>query len=131
MRQKITRHSSYFVYMLRCADGTYYTGFTHDLEARVTLHNAGHGAKSLKWKGKLPVELVYAKGYKYYKRAFNTEKWLKGRSRREKTELIRAYRIAKKMASLASLMGVAPQDLSSPAETTNLNRGAIHTFGDY
>jgi putative endonuclease len=69
MRGSIKRHSSYYLYMLQCADGTYYTGYTNNLESRVKLHNSGNGAKSLKWKGKLPVELVYAKEYRYYKRA--------------------------------------------------------------
>ena len=52
--------------MLECGDGTYYTGYTSDLEKRLKEHNDGkRGAKYLR--GKIPVKLVYAKEYKYYK----------------------------------------------------------------
>jgi len=47
----------WFVYMLRCADATLYTGITNRLSTRLTVHNAGRGAKYTR--GRLPVELVY------------------------------------------------------------------------
>ena len=47
-----------FVYILRCADGTFYTGCAKDLAAREAAHNAGRGAKYTR--GRLPVALVYA-----------------------------------------------------------------------
>jgi len=90
MRTPIKRHNSYHVYMLRCADGTYYTGYTNDVDSRVKLHNSGNGAKSLKWKGKLPVELVYAKEYRYYKNAITAERYLKRQTRRYKEARIQA-----------------------------------------
>ncbi|MBI3317876.1 MAG: GIY-YIG nuclease family protein, partial [Candidatus Omnitrophica bacterium] len=46
-----SRHGAYAVYMVRCTDGTYYTGLTNNLEARIKLHNAGNGAKYLRGKG--------------------------------------------------------------------------------
>ena len=49
-----------YVYILRCADGSLYTGWTNDLEKRVKTHNAGKGAKYTKTR--LPVELVYYEG---------------------------------------------------------------------
>ena len=91
MRGPVKRHSSYHVYMLRCADGMYYTGYTHNLEARLKLHNSGNGAKSLLWKGKLPVELVYAKEYRYYMNAIKGERGLKKLRKRQKEILIQAY----------------------------------------
>ena len=45
------------VYILECCDGTYYTGVTNDLEARVACHNAGKGARYTR--GRLPVKLLY------------------------------------------------------------------------
>ena len=45
------------VYMVRCSDGSLYTGITKDVESRVSLHNAGRGAKYTR--GRRPVELVY------------------------------------------------------------------------
>lgn len=50
-----------YVYILRCADGSLYTGWTNDLEKRVKTHNAGKGAKYTKTR--LPVELVYFEEY--------------------------------------------------------------------
>ena len=46
-----------YVYILQCADGTYYTGWTNDLEHRVQTHNAGKGAKYTR--ARRPVQLVY------------------------------------------------------------------------
>ena len=48
---------SYWVYMLRCRDGSLYTGSTTDVERRCALHNAGKGAKYTRSHG--PVEVVY------------------------------------------------------------------------
>ena len=47
----------YFVYLLRCGDGTLYTGCTNDLRRRLAVHNAGKGAKYTR--SRLPVSLVY------------------------------------------------------------------------
>jgi len=87
--QKIIRRSRYWVYMVRCKDGTYYTGYTKDLENRIALHNSGKGAKYVK--GKLPVKLVYAKEYCYYKSALNEERRIKTLKRQQKSELVRMY----------------------------------------
>ena len=46
------------VYLVRCADGSYYTGIARDLTARIDSHNQGTGAKYTRGRG--PVELVYA-----------------------------------------------------------------------
>ena len=46
-----------YVYILRCSDGSYYTGWTNDLSKRLLSHNSGKGAKYTK--SRLPVELVY------------------------------------------------------------------------
>jgi len=89
MPQKIIRKSKYWVYMLRCQDGTYYTGYTKDLENRIALHKSGKGAKYVKYK--LPAELVYAKEYHYYKSALNEEKRIKTLKREQKSELVRIY----------------------------------------
>ena len=87
--QKIIRRSQYWVYMVRCKDGTYYTGYTKDLKNRISLHNSGRGAKYVK--GKLPLKLVYAKEYRYYKSALNEERRIKTLKRRQKSELVRNY----------------------------------------
>ena len=88
-KQRIMRHRTFAVYMVECADGTYYTGYTSDLEARLKLHNTGRGAKYLR--GKQPVELVFEKTYRYYLHAVRAERKLKTRSRAQKDALVRAF----------------------------------------
>jgi putative endonuclease len=88
MRSKRQRHGRCYVYIVQCGDGTYYTGSTNNLGNRLTLHNAGNGAKYLRGKG--PIRLVYAKEYRYYKNALHAERYLKRQMRRYKTELIQA-----------------------------------------
>lgn len=48
----------WFCYLLECADGTFYTGITNDVERRLSRHNEGRGSKYTR--GRLPVKVVYA-----------------------------------------------------------------------
>jgi len=89
MPRKLARKSKYWVYIVKCKGGTYYTGCTKDLENRIALHNSGSGAKYLRTK--LPVKLVYAKEYHYYKNALRRERNLKKLTRKQKEKLIRIY----------------------------------------
>ena len=52
---------SWYVYMLRCRDGSLYTGYTDDLQRRLAVHNSGKGAKYTR--PLLPVELVYFESF--------------------------------------------------------------------
>ncbi|GEM_PF-254388 len=83
------RKGKFHVYIVRCANGTYYTGSTNNLQKRIKRHNSGHGAKYLR--GKLPVVPVYAKEYKYYKLAILAERKIKTLTRKEKEALIASY----------------------------------------
>jgi putative endonuclease len=88
--KKFKRHRQCFIYIVQCKDGTYYTGYTNDLEKRIKEHNnSKRGAKYLR--GKLPVKLVYAKEYSYYKRAVDGERAIKKLSHKEKQELVKIY----------------------------------------
>ncbi len=87
-RRKFQRQGTFHVYIVTCADGTYYTGSTGDLQKRIELHNKGRGAKYLR--GKRPVELVYAREYRYYKLALTAERKIKTLSRKQKEALIEA-----------------------------------------
>ena len=78
--------SEWYVYILRCADDTFYTGYARDLEARVNTHNAGKGAKYTR--GRLPVELVYHEIFESRSEAMSREYNLKKLSRRQKQALI-------------------------------------------
>lgn len=75
------------MYIVECNDGTYYTGYTPDLERRVKLHNAGRGAKYTKYRR--PVKLIWHKEYRYFKHAFLEEKRIKGLTRPEKDKLVK------------------------------------------
>ena len=75
-----------YVYILRCADGTFYTGWTTDLTARVATHNAGKGAKYTR--SRLPVKMVYKEEYDTKEEAMSREWHLKQLTRAQKEALI-------------------------------------------
>ena len=75
------------VYMLRCADGSLYTGWTNDVEARVKAHNAGRaGAKYTR--SRRPVTLVYWEDCETKEQAMSREWHIKHMTREEKLALI-------------------------------------------
>lgn len=76
----------YVVYILRCGDGSLYTGITTDLERRVTVHNSGKGAKYTR--SRLPVEPVYWETAPDKSTALRRERAIKALSRTEKLKLI-------------------------------------------
>ncbi len=76
----------YFVYLLRCADGTLYTGFTTDVKRREAVHNAGKGAKYTR--SRLPVRMVYYETFPTEHEARSREWHIKRLSRAEKFALI-------------------------------------------
>jgi len=80
--------SDHYVYVLECADGTFYTGYTTDVERRVAEHDAGEGAKYTR--GRTPVELVYRERFDSQSAAMSRGYELKQLSRREKERLIDA-----------------------------------------
>ena len=51
----------HYVYILECSDGSFYTGYTNNLQKRIRMHNAGKGAKYTC--SRLPVKLVYSEIY--------------------------------------------------------------------
>jgi putative endonuclease len=75
-----------YTYMLRCGDGSFYIGWTNDLEARVTAHNAGKGAKYTR--AHLPVELVYYEKFATKQEAMSREWHLKRLTHDQKCELL-------------------------------------------
>lgn len=87
---KLKRKSKHFVYIIECSDGTYYTGYTNNIENRIKRHNAGFASKYTR--AKLPVRLVWKREYRYFKRAFLTEKRIKQLTRRQKQSLVKGKR---------------------------------------
>ena len=76
-----------YVYLLRCSDGSLYTGWTNDLEKRVKAHQGGQGAKYTR--AHRPVELVYHEGYATKQEAMRREWEIKHMTKAEKESLIR------------------------------------------
>ena len=75
-----------WVYILRCADGSYYTGHTTNLEKRLAEHRSGEGSD---WtKRRLPVELVFAQEMPDKNQAFLAEQQIKKWSRGKKESLM-------------------------------------------
>ncbi len=78
--------SKFYTYMLRCADGSLYTGYTTDLEKRVEAHNLGKGAKYTRMRR--PVELVYFEEHPSKQEAMRREALIKQMTKKEKEKLI-------------------------------------------
>ena len=83
---KTIEASEHFVYMLRCTDGTLYSGYTTDPNRRTAAHNNGRGAKYTR--SRLPVELVYFESAETKSQALKREAALKKLTRTEKILLI-------------------------------------------
>ena len=77
---------TWWVYILRCADGTLYTGATNDLDRRLAAHNAGRGAKYAR--ARRPVALVYREAAADKSAALQREAALKKLARAAKLRLI-------------------------------------------
>lgn len=75
----------YFAYLVRCADGTLYGGYTTDLQKRLAAHNSGKGAKYTR--SRLPVELVWWEECETREAAMSREWHVKRLSRAEKLKL--------------------------------------------
>jgi predicted GIY-YIG superfamily endonuclease len=77
----------WYLYILRCGDGTLYTGITTDVEARLEMHRSGKGAKYTRGRG--PLELVYREQCEDHSQALKRELAVKAMSREEKLSLIK------------------------------------------
>ena len=75
-----------YVYIVKCQDNTFYTGWTTDLVKRINAHNHGKGAKYTK--ARRPVELVYFEEYTEKSLALKREYAIKQMTRKEKELLI-------------------------------------------
>lgn len=78
-----------YVYILRCADDTLYTGWCKDLDQRLKTHNSGKGAKYTR--ARLPVKLVYYKEIEDMSQALKEEIRIKKLSKKKKEELVKNF----------------------------------------
>jgi putative endonuclease len=79
---------SYFIYILKCKDGTLYTGSTNDLEKRVVIHNEGKAAAKYT-RARRPVKLVYSEKFETKSEALKREWVIKKMKRVEKQKLFK------------------------------------------
>ncbi len=78
-----------YTYIVRCNDGTYYTGWTTDLQKRIDTHNKGKGAKYTRCR--LPVKLIYWEWKENKGQAQSREAYIKKLSRQKKEKLIKEF----------------------------------------
>ncbi len=87
---------SCYCYIVECSDGTFYTGWTTDLERRVKTHNAGRGARYTRIR--LPVKLVYHEPQPDKSSALKRERAIKKMGREQKQKLIKKGRVIRDQA---------------------------------
>ena len=102
----MARDYNYFVYIIECADGLYYTGITNDLERRIHEHNEGLNPKSFTYRRR-PVILKYIQQFSDVNQAIGWEKQLKGWNRKKKEALFNedwegVKKLAKRRSSQSS-----------------------------
>ncbi|MBO8178309.1 GIY-YIG nuclease family protein [Aeribacillus pallidus] len=81
---------NHFFYVLKCRDGTFYGGYTSNLQRRIKQHNEGKGAKYTR--GRTPVELLYWKAYATKGEALRAEYQFKQLKRKDKERFIEKAR---------------------------------------
>lgn len=79
-------HAYNYTYILRCGDGSLYTGWTNDIENRLKMHRKGKGAKYTRGRG--PLTLVHLEVYDTKSEAMRREAFIKKLSREEKERLL-------------------------------------------
>ena len=80
-----------YVYIIKCRDGSLYTGWTNDLKRRFENHCEGKGAKYTRGRG--PLELVYFETFEDKKEAMRREYAIKKLKRQEKDKLIEGFKV--------------------------------------
>ena len=75
-----------YTYIVECSDGSFYTGWTNDLERRMKAHNEGRGAKYTK--SRRPVKLAYFETFQTKEEAMSRECQIKQMTRKEKKALV-------------------------------------------
>ncbi len=80
------KKANYYIYILECCDGSYYTGYTTNVEKRLAVHQDGKGAKYTK--GRLPLSLVYEESYQTKSEALKREYAIKQLTKSQKKLMI-------------------------------------------
>jgi putative endonuclease len=88
----LKKHKSYFVYMLLCNDGSYYTGYTSNVLSRFERHRKGRGARYTKMRQ--PKRVVYLQRFTTRRAAMRRERQMKALSHDEKRDLARLDKLS-------------------------------------
>lgn len=78
-----------YMYVVECADGTLYTGYTTNVERRIKTHNSGKGAKYTR--SRLPVKLIYQESFDSKEAAMSAESYFKQKTRQQKLKYIEEH----------------------------------------
>ncbi len=106
---------SFWVYMLRCADGSYYVGHTENLESRVWEHNDGRiGGYTV---SRLPVKLAFSQDHATCEEALASERLIKGWKRVKKEALIRGDWIEISRLAKSKTSGPEPRPSTGSGRT--------------
>ena len=89
IKRRSSNPASYYCYIVECADGTYYTGWTTDPERRAAQHNRGQGARYTRQRR--PVKLIYVETQPDRASAMRRERKIKLMSRTQKLKLANAF----------------------------------------
>lgn len=122
-----------YMYILQCADGSYYTGSTWNLEKRLWQHQNGEGANHTR--KHLPVKLVYCESYERVADAFAREKQVQGWIRKKKEALIAAdtnqlHRLAACLNG-TSHVGFGSAQPTAPTRSLSEAEGSITRFDNH
>ena len=79
-----------YMYVVECADGTLYTGYTTNVEKRIKTHNSGKGAKYTR--SRLPVKLIYQESFDSKEAAMSAESYFKQKTRQQKLDYINEHK---------------------------------------
>jgi putative endonuclease len=97
----------HYIYIAECSDGSYYTGYTTDLEKRALIHNSGKGAKYTR--SRLPVKIVHSEEFSSKIDAMKREAAIKKLKRSAKVALIRSGARTQKLLQDACDAQIAPE----------------------
>jgi predicted GIY-YIG superfamily endonuclease len=87
-RKKTTSGKRWLLYILKCSDGTFYTGITNDIQRRLRMHNDGSASRYTR--SRLPVKLIYREPCRSRSLALRKEWAIKRLPRKEKEHYIRS-----------------------------------------
>ncbi|WP_051188377.1 GIY-YIG nuclease family protein [Proteocatella sphenisci] len=85
------QNKKHYIYIVKCADDTLYTGYTVDLNQRIGAHNCAKGAKYTR--GRIPVKLVYSEEFSSMSEALKREGQIKRMTRDKKIEMINVNKL--------------------------------------